>query len=1131
VLPVASGGTLANGSDDAINPRFLTNRLTATASLITPSGATETREAGDLLVKKRFPLNRLAWLTYKGPSAGRTIPASDPGVASSDYDMWLLVGKYGIPTSYLQLGTPANIRRYFGLTWDGTRNAWTYVNNGSGTGTGAIMKLGDITALGSGAREADFFELLKATIGVGSLGNALLNSDTALTAPPGATVPGEVPENWQYKRDASVDGQIIQIGANIINQSRCDGFPILINFNDGSLGNRQFAGVANLPYLANVENGILQITKPNNPPYSGIKGPNGEQYISSNSDSSYGTLTDPGLGAVMQFPILWNPHSKNSPFPASGIRPSYYRVVADSTSPDNVDTGVNYWQVITYAKSGTSATNGSMPVPAASCYSYNPDPSSPTTTSFAGKSASITYSLAPQSLTANNSALQFEVTSSSLFREPTVLYRPNFPTGSSLQVPTTHRIQTDVPVSSFFGSGGLPSSVTDPCGFGAASTVAGQYHINNATSFLGFYLGSFPLRWISKGSDNNMYAMASSCTAGGGGGVYVARSSGPNNPGYLSPLYFTYRVQCATSSTGPWYTYDTKYGKYSSGTSSGWNGGQVPMVAYIGAPTLFAGYDKSTPGGSQRNGDSGYWCTAIDPRTSRFGLVTTAHEGSTSGGAGHAYTVGYRLREPAYNPVALGGWNMASAGVGVNLYSYWGWLDYINGVTGTLRTFAQAGAFTDSWKDFQSLMPRWNFQQYFISGSGANLGLMVPLGSLAQNNADSWTSYQASFSECNSASQVQPFYYADPDGVVRRSMGAYVPRATAPGLVSITGSISNNAPAVTTVGIPTARASINATVTTNLGIDGTMTIISNSVASTANYTYQDQSRPYFLNRPFRTVAELGCVFRDTPWKNLDFFTPESADNALLDTFCINENVNLDALVAGKVDLNTRQQPVLQAIVSGGMLDDAQVGLGLVTPASITTNFLASNIASALIARTRDTTTVGNGPLANPAELVGRYLASNAPLAVSSSLYKSPNNGTPVLTAANRFSDGKLSYTGFSGGTWDSANGAPKISSPATDLISAVNASYPASATLNGMQETLNYVQRFHEGPIRALSASGQTRVWNLMVDLIVQTGKFPQSASGFSGFMVDGEARYWVHLAIDRLTGQVIDKQIEVVKE
>jgi hypothetical protein len=32
-------------------------------------------------------------------------------------------------------------------------------------------------------------------------------------------------------------------------------------------------------------------------------------------------------------------------------------------------------------------------------------------------------------------------------------------------------------------------------------------------------------------------------------------------------------------------------------------------------------------------------------------------------------------------------------------------------------------------------------------------------------------------------------------------------------------------------------------------------------------------------------------------------------------------------------------------------------------------------------------------------------------------------------------------------------------------------------------------------------------------------------------FVVEGEQRYWVHVAIDRVTGKVIDKRIEVVNE
>ena len=56
-----------------------------------------------------------------------------------------------------------------------------------------------------------------------------------------------------------------------------------------------------------------------------------------------------------------------------------------------------------------------------------------------------------------------------------------------------------------------------------------------------------------------------------------------------------------------------------------------------------------------------------------------------------------------------------------------------------------------------------------------------------------------------------------------------------------------------------------------------------------------------------------------------------------------------------------------------------------------------------------------------------------------------------------------------------------------------------------------------------------------MIDLIAQTGRYPQSAvhatTPLAAFLVEGEKRYWIHVSIDRMTGQVIDKQIETVSE
>jgi len=53
----------------------------------------------------------------------------------------------------------------------------------------------------------------------------------------------------------------------------------------------------------------------------------------------------------------------------------------------------------------------------------------------------------------------------------------------------------------------------------------------------------------------------------------------------------------------------------------------------------------------------------------------------------------------------------------------------------------------------------------------------------------------------------------------------------------------------------------------------------------------------------------------------------------------------------------------------------------------------------------------------------------------------------------------------------------------------------------------------------------------LMVDVIAQSGRYPPTASTLSDFVVEGEKRYWLHVAIDRFTGEVIDQQLEEVFE
>src|SRR5207244_3369930 len=69
----------------------------------------------------------------------------------------------------------------------------------------------------------------------------------------------------------------------------------------------------------------------------------------------------------------------------------------------------------------------------------------------------------------------------------------------------------------------------------------------------------------------------------------------------------------------------------------------------------------------------------------------------------------------------------------------------------------------------------------------------------------------------------------------------------------------------------------------------------------------------FQNGVFQSVAELGHVYRDQPWKTLKFtsassdpnFPMKSADAGLLDIFTLHES----SMDAGKTSLNTKQPPV------------------------------------------------------------------------------------------------------------------------------------------------------------------------------------------------------------------------------
>ncbi len=264
---------------------------------------------------------------------------------------------------------------------------------------------------------------------------------------------------------------------------------------------------------------------------------------------------------------------------------------------------------------------------------------------------------------------------------------------------------------------------------------------------------------------------------------------------------------------------------------------------------------------------------------------------------------------------------------------------------------------------------------------------------------------------------------------------------------------------------------------------------------TANADYS--SRPVILNRPFRSVAEMGYAFRGVAWKELDFFSPESGDAALLDAFCVNDlgTAPSSMLVAGRVNLNTRQPKVIQALLQG--VSKAEGGILSGTDAGA--------IANELVKWTGNVTsgTAGvllKGPLRNRSELVGKYISS---VTFGSSLTLSGNAGAIAISGAQ-------SYSGFA------------------SVLTGTG-----STTFSSVSD--KSIKRRAECAMRALADSGNTRTWNLMIDLVAQTGRYLPTAKNATNpldqFTVEGETRYWVHVAIDRYTGEVLETQVEPVSE
>ncbi|HEX3282106.1 MAG TPA: Ig domain-containing protein [Pyrinomonadaceae bacterium] len=237
---------------------------------------------------------------------------------------------------------------------------------------------------------------------------------------------------------------------------------------------------------------------------------------------------------------------------------------------------------------------------------------------------------------------------------------------------------------------------------------------------------------------------------------------------------------------------------------------------------------------------------------------------------------------------------------------------------------------------------------------------------------------------------------------------------------------------------------------------------------TPYYMTSTSYHPIMLNRPFRNVAELGYAFRDLPWKTLDFFSDKSADAGLLDIFTINDGPALFDANGNFTDMGA-----LPTMTAGSVNLNTTQGADLQA-------VLAGSIVSEIGSTTVSPTDVP-------------VLAANVVNATSATPMQ---NKSELITRTNL---------------------------PTTILPT------PTPTTI---EQPDRVVKTRREVVARTLSSVGQTRVWNLVIDVVAQSGRFkPNATSLQNDFIVEGEQHYWVHVAIDRFTGRVIDKQIEVVNE
>jgi hypothetical protein len=116
-----------------------------------------------------------------------------------------------------------------------------------------------------------------------------------------------------------------------------------------------------------------------------------------------------------------------------------------------------------------------------------------------------------------------------------------------------------------------------------------------------------------------------------------------------------------------------------------------------------------------------------------------------------------------------------------------------------------------------------------------------------------------------------------------------------------------------------------------------------------------------------------------------------------------------------------------------------------------------------------------------------------------------------------------------------ANKGPLLSK--SELVSRPSAT---SATATSLITTLSdkftkaedrSIMARREAVMRALADGTTVRSWNFTLDLVVQSGQLTPNATDLKQFQSFAERRYWIHFAVDRITGRLLEAQWEPVKQ